>query len=127
MVVLAMAGVLPVLLHGCGTQYLEPARAGHGLQKELSNGNINVGVDPEERGTCASIDSTIADHLKKIEALKRREEEERREPPSTVALVYERLFGPVGAGIAATKDLRQERARVDRLQAAFTAKGCSRE
>jgi hypothetical protein len=123
---LAMVGLVPLLaLAGCGTQQLDPARVGRELATDRSNRNLNILANREDKGTCASIGSAFTNHFKKMEKLHGQAEAERREPPSTIALAYGRLFGPEGAGYAATEELRQERAKIDRLDAVLTAKGCS--
>lgn len=122
---LEMAGlVLLLALASCGTPQLDPARVGR-LEADRQTRNIDVLADREDKGTCASIGSAFTNHFRKMEALQGQAEAERRKPPSTVALAYGRLFGPEGAGYAATEELRQERAKVDRLDAVLAAKGCS--
>jgi hypothetical protein len=117
--------VLLLALAGCGTQQLDPSRVGRELETDRSNRNLNILANREDKGTCASIGSTFTKHFRKMETLQGQAEAERKEPPSTIALAYGRLFGPEGAGYAATEELRQERAKVDRLDAVLVAKGCS--
>lgn len=120
---LAVAGLVPLLAVGCASQQLDPARVGGGLDQP--DRDIGILANPEENGTCASLGSAMTEHFRKMEELRTQQEAERREPPSTVALAYGRLFGPEGAGYAATEKLRQERVKVDRLEAALAAKECS--
>ncbi|MGE0022137.1 MAG: hypothetical protein AB7S70_00715 [Hyphomicrobium sp.] len=122
---LAMAGLMPLLATGCGPQQLDLARVDRGLEIDQPDRNIDILANREEKGTCASLASAYTEHFRKTEALRRQEEAERREPPSTVALAYERWFGAEGAGYAATAELREERAKIDRLEAVLAAKGCS--
>jgi hypothetical protein len=117
--------LLLLALAGCETQQLDPARVGRELETDRSNRNLNILANREDKGTCASIGSAFASHFRKMEALHGQAEVERRGPPSTIALAYGRLFGTEGAGYAATEELRQERAKVDRLDAVLAAKGCS--
>ncbi len=114
-----------LLVVGCATEQLESARVARDFKSEGSNPGVDAVVDSEETGTCASIASTFASHFRKMEDLRRQEEAERRAPPATIMLAYGRMFGADGSGYAATEKLREERIKVNQLEAMLAAKGCS--
>jgi hypothetical protein len=120
-----MVSLLLVLVNGCASEPPYLSRVGRGSERETPDRNNEIAANPEAKGTCASLTRTYANHIRKMEALRTREEAERREPATTVALAFGRWFGAEGTGYAATAELREERAKVDRLDAVLSAKKCS--
>ncbi|MDQ8700866.1 glycosyltransferase family 39 protein [Hyphomicrobium sp. LHD-15] len=121
----AMVSLVLLLVVGCATEQIESGRVARDFENEGSNRGGDAVAGSEETGTCASIASTFASHFRKMEDLRRQEEAERRAPPATIMLAYGRLFGPDGSGYEATEKLRQERIKVNQLEAMLAAKGCS--
>lgn len=120
---LAMSGLVPLLVAGCASQELEPARPEHNLA--IDQPNRKDARTSASKGTCASVGNAMVKHFQTMEVLRKLKTAEERNPPATVALAFGRWFGPEGAGYAIPEKMRQERAEIDRLEAVLAAKGCA--